>query len=59
MRSRQQLCSFKDHLYDMLVAMMFRSNAGIEGEEEDVHGGDCIATSNQSIFSIDEVRTRP
>ena len=35
----QQLCSFKDHLYDMLVAMMFRSFAVIEVEEEDIHFG--------------------
>jgi hypothetical protein len=35
----EELGRFKDHLYDMLVAMMFRSDAGIEGKEEDVHGG--------------------
>jgi hypothetical protein len=35
----EELGSFKDHLYDMLVAMMFRGFAGIEGEEEDVHLG--------------------
>jgi hypothetical protein len=38
-RRVEELGSFKDHLYDMLVAMMFRSFAGIEGKEEDVHGG--------------------
>jgi hypothetical protein len=35
----EELGGFKDHLYDMLVAMMFRGFAGIEGKEEDVHGG--------------------
>jgi hypothetical protein len=38
-RAIEKLCTFKDHLYDMLVAMMFRGLAGIEREEEDVHGG--------------------
>jgi hypothetical protein len=40
----QELSRFEDHLYDMLVAMMFRSSAGIEREEEDVHcgGKDCL-----------------
>jgi hypothetical protein len=35
----QELGSFEDHLYDMLVAMMFRSNARVERKEEDVHSG--------------------
>jgi hypothetical protein len=38
-RAIEKLCAFKDHLYDMLVAMMFRGVAGIEREEEDIHGG--------------------
>jgi hypothetical protein len=34
----EKLSSFKDHLYDMLVAMMSRSEAGTQVKEEDVHG---------------------
>ena len=33
----EQLCGFEDHLYDMLVAMIFRSEFGTEIEEEDIH----------------------
>jgi hypothetical protein len=33
----QELSCFKDHLYNMLVAMIFRGFFGIEREEEDVH----------------------
>jgi hypothetical protein len=37
MRTVEKLSGFKNHLYDMLVAMMSRCKAGIEGKEEDVH----------------------
>ncbi len=54
----QELGSFKDHLYDMLVAMMFRSNARVEGKEEDIHGGrECLSFGpNQSILAPIECR---
>jgi hypothetical protein len=57
----QKLSGFEDHLYDMLVAMMFRSNAGIEREEEDVHGrGQELGLWTEQIhFSNDTVQTRP
>ena len=29
-RTIQKLCSFEDHLYDMLVAMIFRGGLGVE-----------------------------
>jgi hypothetical protein len=35
----QQLGSFKDHLYDMLVAMIFRGFLWVEREEKDIHSG--------------------
>jgi len=35
----EKLSGFKDHLYDMLVAMMNRCKAGAEVEEEDIHDG--------------------
>jgi hypothetical protein len=35
----QKLRCFKDHLYDMLVAMIFRGGLGVEGKEEDIHSG--------------------
>jgi hypothetical protein len=34
----EKLCRFKDHLYDMFVAMMSRCNARIKVKEEDIHG---------------------
>ena len=39
MCSVEKLSSFEDHLYDMLVAMIFRGLCRIEVEEEDVHFG--------------------
>ena len=33
----EELGGFEDHLYDMLVAMIFRGGFGVEGKEEDVH----------------------
>lgn len=33
----QELRSFEDHLYDMLVAMIFRGGLGVERKEEDIH----------------------
>ena len=33
----EKLCSFEDHLYDMLVAMIFRGCFWVEGKEEDIH----------------------
>jgi len=35
----EKLSGFKDHLYDMFVAMMNRCKAGAEVEEEDIHDG--------------------
>jgi hypothetical protein len=34
----QKLCSFEDHLYDMLVAMILRGLARNRVKIEDVHG---------------------
>jgi len=39
MCSVEKLSSFEDHLYDMLVAMIFRGLCRVEVEEEDVHFG--------------------
>jgi hypothetical protein len=50
MCSVEKLSSFEDHLYDMLVAMIFRGLDGIEVEEEDVHfGGGVRLFSHETI----------
>jgi len=48
----EKLCGFKNHLYDMLVAMMSRCNAGIEVKEEDVHLG-CGLLAGPSAICFD------
>jgi hypothetical protein len=42
---------FEDHLYDMLVAMIFRGRFGVEGKEEDIHSGhgDTLCIDRRSI----------
>jgi hypothetical protein len=52
MCSVEKLSSFEDHLYDMLVAMIFRGLDGIEVEEEYVHfGGSQTNLARNNLFS--------
>jgi hypothetical protein len=44
----EELSGFKNHLYDMLVAMMSRCDARIKVEEEDVHGEDTESITSSS-----------
>jgi hypothetical protein len=46
----QKLCRFEYHLDDMLVAMIHRSLAGTEVEEEDVHGKGQQSGSKESVL---------
>jgi hypothetical protein len=46
----QELCRFEYHLDDMLVAMIHRSLAGTEVEEEDVHGDGQKSGSKESVL---------
>jgi hypothetical protein len=39
MGSVQELCGLQDHLYDMFVAMITRSDARQEMKDKDIHGG--------------------
>jgi len=48
----EKLGGFKNHLYDMLVAMMSRCNAGVEVKEEDVHLG-CNLFAGPSLICFD------
>lgn len=59
MCSVEKLSSFEDHLYDMLVAMIFRGLDGVEVEEEDVHfGGESNQSgAKQSVFNTYTVQT--
>ncbi len=58
MRTVQELRSFKDHLYDMLVAMMFRSNASVKREEEDVHSGGRLTSLMDTNLFLTPVERR-
>jgi hypothetical protein len=56
----QQLCGFEDHLYDMLVAMIFRGLLRVEGEEKDIHvswGQVYISGIRKSVFRLGNTQT--
>ena len=57
MRAVEKLGCFKNHLYDMLVAMMNRCNLRVEVEEEDVHGDTGLGSAAlQSVLLASEER---
>jgi hypothetical protein len=57
-RRIEKLCGFDDHLYDMLVAMIFSGYLGVKGKEEDIHSTPLFFDEIVSIFKHDREQTK-
>lgn len=55
----QKLSSLENHLYDMFVAMINRSDTRKKMEDKDIHGGKVdFAVLNKSVFMLCTKLTR-